>query len=501
MYRRLFIKGLLIVSMIGLLCGYAFAAQQSGQNERNQSTQRDPATAQQGVGTPGQMTQQPGAGRMAQQPMQLCRSSELIGKELKNPQNEELGAIHDLVLTPDYQQVSYAALAHGGVWGVGSKLFAVPWTAIKVGPDGKPTADISKQTLEQMSGFDDDNWPNQGNFRLAGAGAMGTAAGRSTTGQVGRTPSDQPGRPSDQPAGTTRQRDSMYTDGARERTRSTMPQEDEFSEGTSAAASMNVRNRRVSKLTGMSVRNPQNEDIGDIEDFVIDVPNGHVAYTIVSFGGFWGIGEKYAAVPTAAIDLHPPRGFARLDADRQTLESIAFDPGNWPDLSNRDYAQRLHETFKQEPYWTTFGYVAPGQQQAASQRAWGAQSEYMKNFNPDQITTIKGMVQSVGTFEPARGVSEGLRLRIKTTEGKTVTAHAGPMWYARQQNFYLKPGDEVTVTGSNTKIGWRSVIVATEIQKGSETLRLRSKTGEPLWSAQGQPGQPRQRSQQPSTMD
>jgi len=474
--RGLFIKGLLVVSVVGLLCGYAFAAQQSGQDEPNKPATSDRTTSPPAAGTTTQPTAGIGA-QAAQQPMQLVKSSELIGKKLLNSQNEDLGTIHDLVLTPDYKQVSYAALAHGGVFGIGSKLFAIPWSAIKVGADGKPTANITKDTLDQSPGFKSDNWPSQADSRLGGAGMMGATTGRSSLDQTGQSST----------SGTRAQEPNTATSRSRTRGMAAAPGA-ESSRTASMAANMDIQNRRVSKLTGMSVKNPQNQDIGDVEDFVIDVPNGQVAYTIVSFGGFWAIGEKYAAVPAAAVDFQPRQGFASINADRQALESVAFDPGNWPDLTNREYAQRLRDVFKgEQPYRATLGYVAPGPQ-TSSETAWGAKSEYMKHFDPNQITTIKGTVVSVGTFEPAKGVAEGLRLRVKTTDGKTITVHAGPAWYARQQKFDIKPGDEVTITGANAKIGWRSVFIASEIQSGTNTLRLCSKTGEPLWT-RGQMGQ------------
>ena len=59
---------------------------------------------------------QPGAGAPRRRGM-LHRTSKLIGKEVKNTQNENLGSIHDLVLTSDHQQVSYAALSSGGTCG------------------------------------------------------------------------------------------------------------------------------------------------------------------------------------------------------------------------------------------------------------------------------------------------------------------------------------------------------------------------------------------------
>jgi hypothetical protein len=59
---------------------------------------------------------------------------------------------------------------------------------------------------------------------------------------------------------------------------------------------------------------------------------------------------------------------------------------------------------------------------------------------------------------------------------------AGPTWYAQQKNFYFMPGDQVSITGAEAKIKGRSVIVASQIAKGSQTLQLRDQTGKPQWS-------------------
>ena len=136
---------------------------------------------------------------------------------------------------------------------------------------------------------------------------------------------------------------------------------------------------------------------------MIDASQGQVAYTVVSFGGLWGIGEKYAAVPATAIQIQPRRNVARLDADRETLEKIAFDAGKFPDLSNREYAQRLHETFNAEPYWTVLGYVSPEQEQAASQKAWGAEGQFAKHFDAKNVKTVQGTVQSIRHVPARRG--------------------------------------------------------------------------------------------------
>src|SRR5262245_4419269 len=54
---------------------------------------------------------------------------------------------------------------------------------------------------------------------------------------------------------------------------------------------------RASKLMGRHVRNMQGEDVGKIEDFVLDIGNGRVAYVAMGVGGFLGVGEKLFAVP------------------------------------------------------------------------------------------------------------------------------------------------------------------------------------------------------------
>src|SRR4051812_41628357 len=57
-------------------------------------------------------------------------------------------------------------------------------------------------------------------------------------------------------------------------------------------------------MIGDRVRNPAGEDLGKVEEIMIDVPSGRVAYAVVSFGGFLGIGDKLFAVPWRALTLN-----------------------------------------------------------------------------------------------------------------------------------------------------------------------------------------------------
>src|SRR5262249_35619316 len=54
---------------------------------------------------------------------------------------------------------------------------------------------------------------------------------------------------------------------------------------------------RCTKMIGMNVKNAKGEKIGEVDDLVVDKGEGVVAYGVLSFGGFLGIGEKLFAIP------------------------------------------------------------------------------------------------------------------------------------------------------------------------------------------------------------
>lgn len=104
----------------------------------------------------------------AKHKVQTLRVSELIGLDVSNHENEDLGEIEDLVVDAKTGQIRYAAVSMGGFLGLGDELFAVPWNAIKIGVEDDDPDDyiavlnVDKQRMENARGFDEDNWPNFG---------------------------------------------------------------------------------------------------------------------------------------------------------------------------------------------------------------------------------------------------------------------------------------------------------------------------------------------------
>jgi sporulation protein YlmC with PRC-barrel domain len=256
-----------------------------------------------------------------------------------------------------------------------------------------------------------------------------------------------------------------------------------------------IKYRRLTELIGTTIKNPAGTELGELDNVVFDVQQGKVAYGILSVSsGFLGMNKKLAAIPWSSIEVNERQGVAMLNADKETLQAIAFDENNFPNLADAQYSRDLHQRFNARPYWEALGYV-PGEPRARdmmSPRAPSREytgipsSEYSKMYNPNEVKTLHGTIESVGTFNmegaPEGTPVSGVRLRIRTDDGNLVTVYTGPRSYLESRNTWFHHGDEVTVTGSPAKVGWRDVILAAQIKKGDQTLDLRSKEGRPLWN-------------------
>lgn len=92
---------------------------------------------------------------------QVSRASKIIGARVTNSNGENLGDLKELVLNPESGQVVYAVVSFGGVLGLGNKLFAVPWKALRwTVENGYYILNVDKNTLAKAPGFDKKHWPD-----------------------------------------------------------------------------------------------------------------------------------------------------------------------------------------------------------------------------------------------------------------------------------------------------------------------------------------------------
>lgn len=98
------------------------------------------------------------AGRLGSR---ILSASSLSSDDVYNPKGEKLGSIKELMLDIENGKISYAVLSFGGFLSLGEKLFAVPWSALKVDTKNKRLVmDTSEERLKNAPGFDTDNWPD-----------------------------------------------------------------------------------------------------------------------------------------------------------------------------------------------------------------------------------------------------------------------------------------------------------------------------------------------------
>jgi hypothetical protein len=113
---------------------------------------------------------------------------------------------------------------------------------------------------------------------------------------------------------------------------------------------------------------------------------------------------------------------------------------------------------------------------------WGMGTQYSKMYDPKTVETITGEVVSVDKITPMKGMSHGVHIMLKTAK-ETISVHLGPDWYIENQDIKIEPKDTVEVKGSRITFQGKPAIIAADIKKGNEILKLRDEKGFPVWSA------------------
>lgn len=109
----------------------------------------------------------------------------------------------------------------------------------------------------------------------------------------------------------------------------------------------------ASTISGDKVRNRKNEDLGKIEDIMLDVGDSRIAYAVLSFGGFMGMGDKYFAIPWESLELDTANKCMILNVDKAVLENApGFDKDNWPNFADRTWGASIYKHYNVRPYWT-----------------------------------------------------------------------------------------------------------------------------------------------------
>jgi sporulation protein YlmC with PRC-barrel domain len=96
------------------------------------------------------------------------------------------------------------------------------------------------------------------------------------------------------------------------------------------------------EVIGVAVKNSVKEDVGKIEEIVLDKVSGQTRYVVLSFGGILGMGDKYFAIPWKAISYSPEDATFILNVSKERLEKApGFNKNNWPNFADQTWAQSI----------------------------------------------------------------------------------------------------------------------------------------------------------------
>ena len=102
----------------------------------------------------------------------------------------------------------------------------------------------------------------------------------------------------------------------------------------------------VNSLIGTRVANLDGDDLGKVEEIMLNLEAGTVAYAVLSFGGLLGFGDKLFAVPWAALRVDQGNERILLNVAKSRLKDAhGFDKFDWPDMADPAFQDESREPF------------------------------------------------------------------------------------------------------------------------------------------------------------
>ena len=309
--------------------------------------------------------------------------------------------------------------------------------------------------------------------------------------------------------------------------------------------SVATRHREASRIIGTEIMDNRDEELGEIEDLIVEATTGHLAYAIVDAEDLLedlDLDSEQVAIPWMGLDVRGENYV--LTQDRHALRDLTydFDARGVRGLESARFARRAHRVVDVRPFWhdvqqqqrTEMGRrMEMRDRQQRYDRGWRSDREMARRgdrywreedrgrgmdtrYGEDRSRYAdrgrygdradrRGRQSDMDWYRPVRGeVPEGERvtiqgkvqnvwthtagrlnelvLQVQTQDGETIMVQAGPDWFARQENVEFKKGDQITITGRRIdRQDQGKVVVAGSVRAGGQTLQLRDDQMRPEW--------------------
>ena len=275
-----------------------------------------------------------------------AKTSDIIGMTVKNYQGEKLGKVDDLAVDVESGRVVQVILSTGGYIGIGDTLTAVPPGALHHDVANKVLhLDADKEKLKAAPSFEMSKWAECCDSNHLSAVYL----------NYGEEPAFRFIHRGDSIREDRRKEEAAPDAAAVRRADGTWEKDHLSNESQSMIPVSRLSQiQRASKLMGTSVKNLQNEQLGKVDNLLVDLPSGRIVAVIVSSGGFLGIGDELSAIPPTALRFTTDRDTLQLDASKEMLSNAPhFKANQWPDFGQPSYADGIYRAYRVEPYFTT----------------------------------------------------------------------------------------------------------------------------------------------------
>lgn len=235
---------------------------------------------------------------------QAILASDLVGMDITNEEGEEVGEVSEILVNQD-GTLQHILFDVGGFLGIGEKTVAVTADQFVIRPEDDMTNIEADMNIDDLTIF-----------------YTGTATDLE-----------------DLPAFDT---DILDADG------SVLREPDELDTESDFDPSLYTGQLQVSEFQDYNLLNTEDEDIGEVEDLIIDLSQNMVTYAVVDVGGFLGIAENSIIIPWEQLTLETDGDDEtfRINADIATLEGAPlFDNNDWTYPLDVDWDADFH------PYW------------------------------------------------------------------------------------------------------------------------------------------------------
>lgn len=358
----------------------------------------DPATPDQSVN----QNQTQGQWRNDQQSGKLERADKIIGREIKDAQNQKIGHVKDLAVDLQNGRIAEVIVGTGGVLGMNERYVAVPPQEF--------TCDPSTHTLQLMNA-DKNKLAEAPEFKLSQWDAnVGQPQVTEVYHYYGATP---------------------YF-GAEVKPESSSQTGNQFGQL-----------QRADKIIGTEVHNTQNDRLGRVNDMVVNLHDGRVIELIVSSGGFLGIDNELSAIPPQAFHQGNEGDTLALDVSRdQLMNAPHFKSSQWPNLDDQQYTSSVYQAYNVPLNYNPTAAAEDTARNAPDGAAQNVNGQFMTSPNPNAPN-------SQGTSKNDVAITREIREQIMAT----------PNLSAGAQNVNIMTQDgHVTLRGTVTSPDERRTI-------------------------------------------